>query len=299
MFAGLARESHPRRGMTLRRGARLDPGQIRDLRGRRAGGIAVGGGLGGVLLVALFLLLGGNPQEVPLDALAGERVGAGQGTEVVEECRTVDDPNTRRDCRIVGYVNSVQEYWTDTLGDRYAEAETTFFEGSVSTQCGTATSAVGPFYCPVDASVYIDLGFYDQLESQFGAEGGVLAEAYVIAHEYGHHVQNLLGVLQPGGGGAGAESQAVRTELQADCYAGAWAANGVETDYLEPLSREQVGQALSAAEAVGDDRIQERTQGQVNPETWTHGSSEQRQEWFLVGLESGDPGRCDTFEADL
>ncbi|HEX2222330.1 MAG TPA: neutral zinc metallopeptidase [Candidatus Limnocylindria bacterium] len=288
--------------MTLRRGVRLNPGQIRDLRGRRGGGIAIGGGLGGILLVAVFVLLGGNPGDVPLDALAGERVGAGQQSERAEECRTVENPQGRRDCRIVGYVNSVQEYWTGVFaegGDRYTEADTAFFEGGVSTSCGQASSAVGPFYCPADGVVYIDLGFFDQLETQFGAEGGELAEAYVIAHEYGHHVQSLLGVLQGGGRGAGAESRAVRTELQADCFAGAWAANAVETGYLEPLTREQIGQALSAAEAVGDDRIQERTQGQVNPETWTHGSAEQRQEWFLAGLESGDPGRCNTFEADL
>lgn len=282
--------------MTFRRRVRLDPGQVRDLRGR--GGLAVGG-LGGIgLVVAIaWVLLGGDPSQLPVGSLDGERVGAGEAANLAAECRTGEDANQRQDCRIVGYVNSVQEYWSGTL-EGYREAPTTFFSGTVSTDCGTASSAVGPFYCPRDEGVYIDLGFFDQLESRFGAEGGPFAEAYVIAHEYGHHVQNLLGVLQASGE-TGAESRAVRVELMADCFAGVWAANAVATGYLEPITDEQVAQALDAAAAVGDDRIQERVQGQVNPETWTHGSAEQRQEWFRAGLASGDPNDCDTLNADL
>jgi predicted metalloprotease len=282
--------------MTFRRNARLNPGQVRDLRGS-GGGLAIGGGLGGIVLLVAVLLLGGDPSQIPSELLGdGTRVGTGDNTEIEQKCQTGQDANTKEDCRIVGFVNSVQDFWQERL-DGYQLAPTTFFKGGVNTGCGQASSAVGPFYCPPDKGVYIDLGFFDQLQSRFGAEGGPLAEGYVIAHEYGHHVQNLLGVLQPGGD-TGAESRAVRTELQADCFAGAWA-NHAEEEFLEPLTEEQINQALDAAAAVGDDRIQEQTQGRVDRDSWTHGSSEQRQQWFKIGWQSGDPNDCDTFNADL
>jgi hypothetical protein len=281
--------------MTIRRRARLDPGQVRDLRGK--GGLALGGGIGGIILVAVVMLLGGDPSQIPAGALDGITVGNQQANDLSEECRTGADAAERQDCRIVAYVNSIQDYWRDTL-DGYELAPTTFFTGSVSTACGQASSAVGPFYCPNDRGIYIDLGFFDVLQQQLGAEAGPFSQAYVLAHEYGHHVQNLTGVLT-GGGGQGAESRAVRTELQADCLAGAWGANAVETGFLEPITDQQIADAMDTAEAIGDDRIQSKTQGQVNPETWTHGSSAQRQEWFRIGLETGDPTRCDTFNADL
>jgi hypothetical protein len=284
--------------MTFRRGTRLDPGQVRDMRGR-GGMLAAGGGLGGIIVLVAVMLLGGSPQDAATltGILDGTTVGNEQPNDLSQECQTDVDANSREDCRIIGYVNSIQAYW-QTAVDGYTLAPTTFFDGGVNTGCGQATSAVGPFYCPPDKGIYIDLGFFDMLETQFGAEGGPFAEAYVIAHEYGHHVQNLLGVLQAGGD-AGAESRAVRTELQADCYAGVWAAHAVDTGYLDPLTPEQVAQAINAAEVIGDDRIQEKTQGQVTPETWTHGSSEQRVQWFRVGLDGGDPNGCDTFNADL
>ncbi len=285
--------------MSFKRGARLDPSQVRDIRGKRGAGLAVGGGLGSIVLVVLVLLMGGDPQQLPLDALggAGGSQSAVPASDLAEECLTGADANEREDCRIVGYVNSVQAYWSEAF-EGYRPAVTTLFTGSVSTACGNASSAVGPFYCPADETVYIDLGFFEVLTTRFGADGGPFAQAYVVAHEYGHHVQHLEGALR-GSRDSGAESEAVRVELQADCYAGVWAGNAVATGFLEPLTRDQIAQALDAAAAVGDDRIQERIEGRVTPESWTHGSSEQRQRWFTTGLERATPSACDTFSGDL
>jgi predicted metalloprotease len=230
----------------------------------------------------------------------------GQGdtpSEVSSECRTGADANQRQDCRIVADVNSVQKFWDGTFqasGKRYGYVDTVFFSGQTQTGCGVADSQVGPFYCPADRLVYIDLGFFDELSSQFGVGTTPFVEAYVIAHEYGHHVQDQLGVLKSIRGDAqGPESKAVRSELQADCYAGVWAAHAVDTGLIEQLTQADVNSGLAAAAAIGDDRIQERTQGQVNPETWTHGSSEQRRRWFSRGYENGKPAACDAFSGSI
>jgi hypothetical protein len=293
----------------FRRRARLDPGQVVDVRGRRLGapgGLAVGGGGIGLVVLVVYLLvtmLGGGGLG-DLDTLENRRVGPGDTPgQVSSECRTGADANERQDCRIVGVVNSVQEFWSGVFersGERYAMTETVFFTDQVETACGFASSQVGPFYCPADQRVYIDLGFFDELQSRFGAGGGPFAQAYVIAHEYGHHVQNQLGVLERvRGDPQGPESLAVRSELQADCYAGVWAANAVETGLIAELTQADINDGLDAASAIGDDRIQERTQGQVNPEAWTHGSSEQRRRWFSRGYEQGRPAACDTFSGSI
>jgi predicted metalloprotease len=188
--------------MTFRPDVKLDPGQVQDRRGRRVrgGGIALGGGLGSLVILALVLLMGGN-----LGDLGGLGVGTPEtgpvSSELASECTTGADANERQDCRIVGTVNSLRAYWSEAFtgaNQEFIQPGTVLFTDQVSTQCGAASSAVGPFYCPVDQTIYIDLGFFDQLESQFGAQGGEFAEEYVLAHEYGHHVQNLLGLLGTG-----------------------------------------------------------------------------------------------------
>jgi len=299
--------------MRFRRGARLDTSQVTDLRGRsggpamRRGGMALGGGgLIGLIVTLILVFAGGGGGLGGLAPLDGEEVGTPQGGGAAEtECRNVNQETEQRDdCRLVAVINSIQSYWSGAFqgsGSTYQPVDTVFFDGEVNTACGVATAAVGPFYCPGDKLVYIDLGFFDTLQEDFGAEGGPFAQAYVLGHEYGHHVQDLLGVLeQTAGDRQGPESLAVRSELQADCYAGVWAANAVsEGSVIVEITQEDIAQGLDAAAAVGDDRIQERIQGQVNPETWTHGSSEQRQRWFMRGYQSGDPNDCDTFSGGI
>ena len=290
--------------MTFNQGSQLDPGQVTDVRGRSYGGgrgLAVGGGGIGLVIAIVYLLLGGDPSALITQAPAG---GVSEpNSSALASCKSGADANARADCRIVGFVNSIQAYWTDELkaeGKTYQPAQTVLYTDGVTTGCGDATSAVGPFYCPPDQTVYLDLGFFDDLHTKFGAKGGPLAEGYVVSHEYGHHIQDLAGLLNTSGGGAtGAESQSVRTELQADCFAGVWVNHAASTGFLQQPTADQISQALDAAASVGDDRIQAKTQGQVNPESWTHGSAAQRQHWFSVGLDSGSPGQCDTFSGTI
>jgi uncharacterized protein len=286
--------------MSFDPGARLDPGQISDRRGRggRTGVAIGGGGLGLVLLVA-YTLLGGNPNDLGGLLQPGAVTGP-ESSAIATECKTGQDANERDDCRILGFVNSIQAYWaTQFSSGQYQPVDTVLFTGATESACGTATEASGPFYCPADKLVYLDLGFFEDLRTRLGATGGSLAQGYVVAHEYGHHVQDLLGVLNQGTDDQGAQGRSVRTELQADCYAGIWASHA-EAGILAPVTDAEIADALDAAAAVGDDRIQQSSGGGVNPEAWTHGSSAQRQHWFSAGYQGGDPATdCDTFSGKI
>jgi len=282
--------------MTFRPGGRLDPTQVSDRRGMGGAVLAGGGGIGIVILIA-SLLLGVDPSGLldVVDTVQGS--GQFENAPNPTECQTGADANAREDCRIVGFVNSIQDYWKgefNAAGEQYQPATTVLFSGATQSGCGTATTQVGPFYCPNDEKIYLDLAFFQDLTTQFGARGGPFAQGYVVAHEYGHRVQHLTGALNAQSTRTGATSQSVRIELQADCYAGVWAKNAAATGYLQPPTDAQIADALDAAAAVGDDRIQQQTSGRVAPDSFTHGSSAQRQKWFMTGYQSGDPTRCDT-----
>ncbi|MFJ3494147.1 neutral zinc metallopeptidase [Streptomyces sp. NPDC086091] len=289
--------------------ARLDTSEVEDVRGSRVPGgrATVGGGIAGLVALLLALFLGVGPDQLGLSSGDAQPAATASGlAQVQTACRSGADADTRDDCRTVAVVNSVQDFWAgefERRGGTYTRSPTVFFAGRVGTACGTATSAVGPFYCPGDRKVYLDLGFFDELRSSFGASGGAFGQAYVVAHEYGHHVQDLMGTLRRAQDGrTGADSASVRVELQADCYAGVWAHHATSTPdestgrpLITSLTPADIADGLDAAAAVGDDRIQQRYQGRVTPESWTHGSSAQRQQWFDVGYRTGDMGRCDTF----
>ncbi|MCU1549729.1 MAG: putative neutral zinc metallopeptidase [Glaciihabitans sp.] len=291
--------------MTFDDDARLSgKGVSRAGGGRR--GVAIGGGsLGGLIVVVLLgLIFGVDPS-----ALLGGGDGTGQpdpGTPLTN-CETGADANNNIDCRVQGARDSLDSYWkveSPQIGmAHYASPEVLLFTGSVNTGCGSATSAVGPFYCPPDQTIYLDTGFYSDLKTKFGATGGPLAQLYVVAHEWGHHIQNLSGTFDTvDQSETGPTSDSVRLELQADCFAGAWTGSAATTKdvggntLIEPITQAQLKDALNAASVIGDDRIQQRSGNGVNPETWTHGSSAERQRWFSRGY-TGGATNCDTFGA--
>jgi predicted metalloprotease len=297
--------------MSFQEGAELDTSQVTGGGGR--GAVVVGGGIGMLILVMLVqAFFGVNLSGVlPTDPMNPGNVTTGgqESTETFNQCKTGADANRDATCRIIGTVNSVQDYWSKALpaeqGRQYRTAQTVIYSGATQSACGTASNQTGPFYCPSDEKVYIDASFFDELTSRFGADSGKLAQEYVVAHEYGHHIENILGLLgQAQDGRTGKHSGSVRIELAADCLAGVWAHNATQTTdatgtaFLKPLTEDDINSALSAAAAVGDDHIQESMTGSVNPDSWTHGSSASRQRWFKAGYKSGKADSCDTFNTD-
>jgi predicted metalloprotease len=289
--------------MSFNDNVQLDPSQVQS-RGGMGRGTKIGGGIGGGIVLLLAALFGINPQM--LEGLGGTTQDQTQSQSTAPACRTGADADARLECRIVGTVNSLNAFWPQYLAQynqKYPRPETVLFNGGTSTGCGSATSEVGPFYCPADQTAYFDPGFFQELVDRFGSSGGPLAQEYVVAHEFGHHIQNLLGTIDRAQQDPqGPQSGAVRVELQADCYAGLWARYATTTKdpntgqpFLEPLKTQDLQDALSAASSVGDDRIQKAATGRVSPESWTHGSSAQRQKWFYQGYQTGDINQCDTF----
>ncbi|MGN7224561.1 KPN_02809 family neutral zinc metallopeptidase [Curtobacterium flaccumfaciens] len=289
--------------MTFNDDSRLRGGKVK----RRGRTTAIGGGAVGVGAIVVFLIA--QFTGFDLSGIVGGGNGLttiqqeGESSDAAPECRTGRDANLRVECRMEGAAESLDAYWTSearSLGISYTSPEFFLFQDSTDTSCGQASAATGPFYCPPDRAIFLDTAFYDDLQSQYGSSGGPLAQMYVVAHEWGHHVQQLQGSFaNTDRSGTGASSGSVRVELQADCYAGAWVGDAATTEdangetFFEPISRSQITDALSAASAVGDDSIQERATGRVDPDSFTHGSSEQRQRWFLRGYQQGATS-CDT-----
>jgi uncharacterized protein len=311
--------------------ARLDTSQVEDRRGRRSRGrmgggmgggtggglgggglggpgLKVGGGIGGLILLVVVLVLQSQLGGPDTSGTSQGSAGQAGGGAALSQCHSGREANQSQDCSLVGDVNSIQSFWSAELprqaNVRYTIARTELFSGSTATGCGTASTDVGPFYCPADKHVYLDTTFFrDMLQGRLGARGGPFSQAYVLAHEYGHHVQDLLGTMNRVHTLQGGRSDSVRLELQADCYAGIWARHATTADdrtglpFITGLTHDDVARALDAAAAVGDDRIQRETSGRVDPETWTHGSAAERMRWFTTGREQGTLKACDTFSA--
>jgi predicted metalloprotease len=308
--------------------ARLDTSRVGDAgRGRRSGGLGgggggmpipggmrAGGGIGGVLIILLFVVLtqclGNGGTSLPSGSGGGLDDSRMADSQRYASCQSGEDANNSEDCARVAVENSLYDFWRETLpaqtGAQFRPAKQIMtFTDAVDTGCGGATAEVGPFYCPVDETIYQDTTFFDEvLEKQLAGPSGAFVEPYVLAHEYGHHIQNVLGFMGKVKTQQGPKSDAVRLELQADCLAGMWAQAASTTDdttgevLFSELNDTDIEQAIAAATAVGDDRIQQQSGGRVNPEGWTHGSAAQRVKWFKTGMQEGSVDGCDTFATD-
>jgi predicted metalloprotease len=296
----------------------LDTSQVQDARASGGGGGGFGpraalggGGLGIVGLILYFVIsqLGGTGGGLPLSTGDVNNDQKVDNSNLAQQCKTGKDANSNHDCAIVAIINSIQGYWQDQFAGSnltYKTVPTVFFRGNVSTGCGGATSDTGPFYCPADSHVYIDLSFYQELTSRFGTQGGTFAEAYVLAHEYGHHVQNLLGTSNRVKSGSGPTSDSVRLELQADCYAGVWSKHATTAPsskggkpLIRNITSDDISRALDTASKIGDDYIQKNLGGgRIDQSKFTHGTSAQRERWFRAGLDSGEPNACNTFDTN-
>lgn len=303
--------------MTFRQSGDLDTSGVSG--GGRGGrrGVAIGGGVGGIVVVIIALFLGVDPGQLGLDA--GAPTGAQeQQSDSAQQIQTQIDQcdlqraNADTVCRIVATTESLEDVWTAQLpaqvGMDWIQPHTNIFTGAIDTGCGAASSDVGPFYCPADNNVYLDPAFFDQvLVGQLGGSNDPAAQMYVVAHEFGHHLQTMLGdIRRSQQDPQGPSSGAVRVELQADCYAGLWAhyatstpAPGGQEPLLEELDRQNIDAIVQTAEAIGDDHIQRTGGARVDPNSWTHGSSEMRRQWFTTGYQQGSVQACDTFAAQL
>lgn len=268
-------------------------------RGGMSGGRIAASGGASIIVLILALIFGFDPTSI-----LGTGTGSGDtaAANPVTSCTRGSDVKKNRECRWNAYMASIGKYWSGAPGfPGFQATSMTIFTDQVSTGCGTASSQVGPFYCPADQVIYLDTAFTAQLLQQLGAKGGDAAEAYIVAHEYGHHIQNLLGTMAKAQSSTqtGAGSPAVRLELQADCYAGVWFRHSTDdpNGVIKSVTQDDLNRIVDAAMAVGDDAIQNMQSGKVNPESWTHGSSAQRKRWVAIGFKTGDWKQCDTFSA--
>jgi hypothetical protein len=286
--------------------ARVDQSEVDDVGGSGGGGggqmglpIPSGGRMSAGTLVLLIIVF------VVIKLISG---GGGGGASQANTCKTGADANKSDKCAAELFTTSVQDYWERTYpaqtNGTYQPIKTVLFSGQTSSACGTAASQMGPFYCPNDKRVYLDSTFFhDMLQGQLGAKGGTFSIGYVIAHEYGHHIEDQLGLLGKIRTQKGPSSDSVKAELMADCLGGMWAKGAQETKdangttIIQGLTQDDINRAIDAAQAVGDDRIQKKTSGRVDPEQWTHGSAAERKKWFGIGVQQGSLKACNTFEA--